>query len=1055
MLAVLLALPTWLLVEYAKAPTAQASAGEKITVEYVTATNDDGYYRAGANLDIVVVFSDNVSVKKVPKLSLDLGAGNHLAIYQSVEDNQMHFSYQIQPGENSNDLNYKSKQSLLLSNGAAIEGTGEHSVVDKTLPELNSDNSLAGKKNLVIDTINPVVSVDSKTTDDQTPDLSGTVNDLYMDTVNISVGGKDYPATIDGDKWSIADNTIDALAPGVYDVVATATDLAGNSATDETTNELTVSVIPIVHIEYSNINPTNQDVIATLVEDNEPITVTNNSGSHTYTFTANGDFTFEYVDAMGHTDSATASVQNIDKEVPAAPILGSIISPINADTETISGATEANATIEVSGGEYSDSIVADGDGNFSVILPLTQNAENTFEFVAKDAAGNESPAATAKIVEDSQAPVITIERDPDKGIANGEYHITIDYHDAVTQLYSINSGLQETYTGVITLSDEGNYSIVATGIDEANNFHSAKVEFIIDKTDPTIELNGDEIDHEVGTEYTETAIATDNFDEDVKPVSDIDTAVDFNNLGSYTVTYTATDDAGNTATKTRVINIVDTTKPVITLKGNNKVDVAMGNNYTDEGATIRDNYDTEIELSVNNPVDTTVPGEYVVTYNATDSSGNKAIEVTRKVTVYPNIIDVKVPDFTVLLPKDYGNPVLIKLSAEATSTVLDLSALLNADGQAVLTGDIIIKAVVNDSVMTIVISKDTVISGPAGWDGKLYLPTLTENKADLATADGSYASDVEPIMMGLANQSLTFSLPVKITFENRAEQRVGFVNKDGEFVEITNVCADPDKPLEKEFSKTGECKAIDGEDLVIWTKHFTNFVYYGEEEVIAPKFTAKSDTTDGNLYIIVSFKGIGGGVDEYIVYVGNVPTVIEPVKSDDGHQYEVKVKVASEGLYNVIVRSKKQRVESINADYLQVNVVKPATTTTNSTTTTGQNVSGNSGQAPEVTPNVLGPARASAAAPKTESDPQIDNSNGDDQGIIKGEDTQEDSEDINWTPWIILFILIILAGAATGGYFYWFAGEEEEKEKTKPAPKKAKVSVKQKEKSSKKKYRRW
>ena len=40
-----------------------------------------------------------------------------------------------------------------------------------------------------------------------------------------------------------------------------------------------------------------------------------------------------------------------------------------------------------------------------------------------------------------------------------------------------------------------------------------------------------------------------------------------NTVGSYTITYTATDLDNNTATATRTVNVVDTTAPVITVTG--------------------------------------------------------------------------------------------------------------------------------------------------------------------------------------------------------------------------------------------------------------------------------------------------------------------------------------------------------------------------------------------------------------------------------------------------------------------------------------------------------
>ena len=75
--------------------------------------------------------------------------------------------------------------------------------------------------------------------------------------------------------------------------------------------------------------------------------------------------------------------------------------------------------------------------------------------------------------------------------------------------------------------------------------------------------------------------------------------VDTSVIGTYTVTYNVTDSSGNAATEvTRVVNVVDTTIPVITLVGDTQITVEVGTTYTDLGATASDNYDGDITADI-------------------------------------------------------------------------------------------------------------------------------------------------------------------------------------------------------------------------------------------------------------------------------------------------------------------------------------------------------------------------------------------------------------------------------------------------------------------------
>jgi hypothetical protein len=76
-----------------------------------------------------------------------------------------------------------------------------------------------------------------------------------------------------------------------------------------------IGTAPTATFTYNPAAATNQNVIATLVP-SETVTVTNNGGLTTKTFTANGTFEFQFADAAGNTGSATAEVTWIDKTAP-------------------------------------------------------------------------------------------------------------------------------------------------------------------------------------------------------------------------------------------------------------------------------------------------------------------------------------------------------------------------------------------------------------------------------------------------------------------------------------------------------------------------------------------------------------------------------------------------------------------------------------------------------------------------------------------------------------------------------------------------------------------
>jgi len=85
-------------------------------------------------------------------------------------------------------------------------------------------------------------------------------------------------------------------------------------------------------------------------------------------------------------------------------------------------------------------------------------------------------------------------------------------------------------------------------------------------------------------------------------------------------------------------NILDTTPPVITIIGDNPLEINIGENYTEFGATAIDDIDGDITQDIiidSSNINTSIVGNYNVTYSVSDLSNNSTSE-QREVIVIDN-----------------------------------------------------------------------------------------------------------------------------------------------------------------------------------------------------------------------------------------------------------------------------------------------------------------------------------------------------------------------------------------------------------------------------------
>ena len=261
-----------------------------------------------------------------------------------------------------------------------------------------------------------------------------------------------------------------------------------------------------------------------------------------------------------------------------------------------------------------------------------------------------------------------------------DWNIDGDFEDANELVAFEASNTTSSFTATVTVP--GGLTVGKTRLRVATSYKNQKntpcgphafgefedytVNITADLTPPVITLSGLVTeDIEVGTPWVEAGYKSiDLVDGDITSQVSRTAAPDENTVGTYLVTYTSTDAAGNTTTVSRTINIVDTTVPTIELEGLDTVYVQIFTGFNDDGTTESDNYDPTIKADVTSNVDTANLGTYSVDYCVTDANGNGPVCVNRTVIV----IDTIYPEVTLL-----GNdPETVEVFSQYTDAGIDV-----------------------------------------------------------------------------------------------------------------------------------------------------------------------------------------------------------------------------------------------------------------------------------------------------------------------------------------------------------------------------------------------
>ena len=175
-----------------------------------------------------------MTVTGTPQLTLETGSTDRDVDYASGSGGTtLTFTYTVQAGDTSSDLDYKATTSLGLNGGTIKDAAG--TAANLTLASPGATGSLGANKALVVDTTAPTVTSVTSTTNDGSYKEGDTVNVTVTFSEAVTLAGGNLVITLEtGDTdRTVTINTVTAstTASGTYTVQAgdTSSDLTASS----------------------------------------------------------------------------------------------------------------------------------------------------------------------------------------------------------------------------------------------------------------------------------------------------------------------------------------------------------------------------------------------------------------------------------------------------------------------------------------------------------------------------------------------------------------------------------------------------------------------------------------------------------------------------------------------------------------------------------------------------------------------------------------------------------------------------------------------------------
>jgi hypothetical protein len=340
---------------------------------------------------------------------------------------------------------------------------------------------------------------------------------------------------------------------------------------------------------------------------------------------APGSFTISYsvTDTSGNsvTSPVTRTV-TVDDNLP--PVLA-LVGPASLGLECGTNFTDPGATAnDACHGDLTDDIVATGN------VDKQKPAAYTVVYNVTDPSGQAAtPVSRTVNVNDTLAPTIAM-----IGPGDVTYECGTTYQDPgatasdvcagdLTNRVVSSSAPVPGQPGVVRIT----YSVTDPSGNTATTAQGRTVR-VNDNEPPVVTLTGPASElKECGTPYVDRGATALDACTGQLPVV-ISGAVDHTTAGTYVLTYTATDAVGLSDSEQRSVRVNDTLGPVITLNGDDPLELECNLDvYEELGATASDLCSGAETVTASGTVDESDTGFYLITYSATDNSGNTTTKV--------------------------------------------------------------------------------------------------------------------------------------------------------------------------------------------------------------------------------------------------------------------------------------------------------------------------------------------------------------------------------------------------------------------------------------------